>query len=168
MRIDLSRAPVTENPDTRAHPLDRFSPPTYLLNCGRVVTLRTIHQYYVYEGVLCGIPIKAEGFVISAAERARKLFDLDSREPVVLTPCLSVGEDKRVPRGHLFRRWVKLPDVGCIAEFRSNTPVRHRTMVYSSAVIIWFQGVYGLGIDQWNLEQFKAVDWEKVAFDWIP
>ena len=84
-------APRTDYGQLKEHPLN---PPDSLvieLVTGRRIELRKFHQYFVYQGTLCGVPPTPEGELISALESACRFFPDGGEKAVVLTPTLRSG-----------------------------------------------------------------------------
>ena len=60
-----------------------------------------------------------------------------------------------------------LPAVTCIGEFHSGEFAKPDSEPYSSLVVVWFQDAFSPAVSETVVAQIEALDWEKLARDWI-
>ncbi|MBI4693133.1 MAG: hypothetical protein HY749_03850 [Gammaproteobacteria bacterium] len=148
------------------HPLTTPPYPSFILKSGRTIKLCEVFQFYVYGGVLAGLPREQDSSVIEALDVAARVFPREGSQPLVLTPLLHEGVCGSGPEDDSWlNRWCKLSDVCTVGLFVSDTPARDEAMDGSAAVVIWFQNAYGVGFDARTVQQIEALEWERCASD---
>lgn len=142
----------------------RTDPNWLKLRSGRLILLRELRQWDVYEGLMAGTPtseMNRESVTrIVGEERLRR-----NQEPYLIPPnerpVKREDDPWNEPRG-------LLPTIVCIGRFDSFQPARDENRHASELVVIWFQSEFAFPIDPGAHEQIRAIDWEKHAhdFDW--
>lgn len=140
---------------------------------GREVRLGAFYQQDTNRGMLCGLPLPhvREGQLEAATNSATRIFQLIDGDCVhILPPALfhytaNLAHPKDPPN---ICELDALPPVCSMAEFWSNSPVRHQAHVYSSLHVVWFQDHYGLPNDPSVIDLMKAMPWDDLANDWTP
>lgn len=135
------------------------------LRTGRSIYLDQLRQFSVYRGLLEGLP--------TTDLNRRLIDDLLRRESANgMTPYLIPPTETPIPWdrdepyfGGRFGTPAALPEIGCVAEFRSFDPVRNPEEHYSWLVIIWFQRDFAFPIDPAALKSLLEIDWERHAVD---
>ncbi|CAN0439013.1 unnamed protein product [Phaeothamnion confervicola] len=136
---------------------------------GRVLTLSESHQYFVYQGTLCGVPPSPEGDLVTAVKTAQRIFPTLGQRPVVLEPTFHAATFETRPGKKPFPYpLIWLPKVCTIAVQDSTAPAPTSTPLYSSAVVIWFQESYGMVTDTRTLKQLRDIAWDRHAIDTTP
>lgn len=62
---------------------------------------------------------------------------------------------------------VTLPRIASIALLRSYKEARDPSCCFSSLVVVWFQDAFG-NPDDIILHQIAELEWNVLAFDWMP
>lgn len=136
------------------------------LNSGRKVRLGSLDQWMTYGGWSEGVP--------SAEWNDRKIksaLQASGSNGILIPPVRR--EYLRTP-GDMegmtsFRDQVPewLPMVTCVGRFEHTQPARDRDhSKYSSMlIVVWYQDEFCMPIDTGVMEQLRAVDWERVAYD---
>lgn len=129
-------------------------------NSGRILYLRELRQWNVYEGLLEGLPTK---------EMNRKIVERivgengDSiGEPLLIEPIetpVEYIEGKRYPFGEP----AAIPHVACVARF-SSAAALDKDKDYSLLRVVWFQNDFG-AIDSDIVMRLRMIDWERLARD---
>lgn len=144
-----------------------------VLKTGRSVRLDALYQQDTTRGMLCGLPLPhvREQQIEDGVNTARHVFRCRQADRVyVLPPTLyrytaNLARPSDPPN---ICELNALPPVCSMGEFLSGTPVRDQEHVYSSLVVLWFQGEYGLPTDARVLELLRAMPWDDWAGDWSP
>lgn len=131
---------------------------------GREISLRSIEQFRVYEGLLEGLPTRQmnQRQLEALREQARRL--LRGVEPYLVPPTekpIEWLEGKKYPFGDP----AELPRVACIARFGSRQVARNADLDYSQLVVVWLQDEFAFPIDPGVLEHLRTLDWERLAGD---
>ncbi|MFM9880375.1 MAG: hypothetical protein ACKVOO_08205 [Burkholderiaceae bacterium] len=135
---------------------------------GRSIAVDSLHQTFIYAGVLLGGIGAVDRYVIQAVKRAVELYPWVEAEPVVLPPIVFAGRTNRIVNGQDESfDWETLPRIQCIAELTSDKPARDGSEVFSTVIVVWFQDHFGMP-DADVLEQLSALEWDSLAFDWCP
>lgn len=154
---------------------------------GRVINLVAFTQRLTYAGLLEGLPFYNSGQVEKDRENARKQFGCPSVTidaspvPIPLSPeereaearrvksllaaRKSLGEDADLPGFPENDELTSLPPVTTIAQFESYSPARDDEAHGSHLVMVWYQGSFGLPVDQAILAKIQQVDWDGQARD---
>ena len=90
-----------------------------------------------------------------------------------MIPAVIVSGVKPAPEDPMFAQsgptaWSILPQVTNFAEFKSLTTARDHSEVYSSALVVWWQGRFGIPRDADLLQRLRSIDWIRYARDWTP
>lgn len=138
---------------------------------GREVFLEALHQYYIYRGHLMGFVHPPAQAINEAIANAKKQYSWVGSEPVLVEPVLleySILHTpwRKDPNAQNFRP-VTLPRVASIGLFFSGQFARDDQESFSSLVVIWFQEGFG-NPDEETLRQIAALDWNALAYDWMP
>ena len=165
--FDWRASPRIDHGIVRTHPI---MPPVsleFLLPSERRIKLNQLHQYYVYEGKLAGLPGDPEANFLSAINSAEGYFPNYGATPLILEPEFHFGKKPMAMRdeGEVYANWLKLPDICTIAEFTSDSPARDRAKYRSHLVVIWFQDQYGLPCSEYITTQLQTLDWKSYAVD---
>ncbi len=82
--FDWQKLPRVDDGEIGANPLG--PPPTLevKLRDGRTIELRDLHQYYIYQGALCGVPPTPENELVTALQTAQRVFPTFGQRPVML------------------------------------------------------------------------------------
>lgn len=142
---------------------------TITFRTGRQAKLTDLHQYPTYRGHLEGLPTVESNRdhverLLRRCEDESPGFGRPYLIPPVETP-ISLGIGARLRRRGVPSR---LPEVTCIAQFLSFSPVRDPSMTLSGMVVVWFQSEFAFPIDPTVLEQIVAIDWDSHAADGDP
>ncbi len=126
------------------------------------VSIRELHQWGTYNGLLEGLPTDASNkrTIETVIKRAQEMSFLNNYyliEPEQ-TPI-------KINRPYRFGTPMSLPSTVCIAELWHHQPARNEDMHASSLLVIWFQETYCFPIEDDILEKFKTIDWGKHAYD---
>lgn len=169
LEFDWQKSPRTDNGEIGTNPL---GPPQALdveLWNGRRIELRDLHQYYVYQGTMCGVPPTPEGELVAALQTAQRVFPTFGQRPVMLEPVLRSATFEMEPDQSPFPYpLIWLPPVCGIAQFESDAPALDVADVYSYLVVVWFQDSYGMIDSARTLDQLRSLDWQRHAVDWTP
>jgi hypothetical protein len=157
---------VAQSPDVM--PMDW----EFLLVGGREIFLTRIQQHRTYGGMLCGLPDDPERTVARAVKESQA-WDRNFHGAPVVIPATIVSGIKPAPKDPMFARfgptaWSILPQVTTFAEFQSLTTARDHSEVYSSALVVWWQGQFGIPRDADLLQRLRSIDWIRYAKDWMP
>lgn len=137
----------------------------------REVFIESLRQYYIYAGDLLGGMHHPRDKVAQIVATARQQVPWCKSEPIVLPPPLLEYSLPRMPTRLLPRKEdigpVTLPRVASIALLRSHREARDPSCCISSLIVIWFQERFG-DPDESALCQIAALDWNALAFDWMP
>lgn len=137
----------------------------------REVVLESLYQYYLYAGHLLGGMHHPRQELEVAISTARKRHEWVKAAPVVLPPTLleySVpGKARRFVPPENDIGPVTLPRVASIALLRSDQQARDPSCCFSSLVVIWFQEEFGDAPSAVKA-QIASLDWNALAFDWMP
>lgn len=167
--FDWRTAPRVDHGVISTHPLNRPASMQLTQRDGRFITLCELHQYFVYQGTLCGVPPTPEDELANAVKTAQRLFPTLGQRPVVLEPTFHVATfETQAGRKPFPYPLIWLPKICTIAVFDSTAPLSTSTPLYSSAVVIWFQESYGIVTDAQILEQLRDVEWDLHAVDTTP
>ncbi len=139
---------------------------TIWLNSGRSVSLRSLRQFHVYEGLLEGLPTKKlnQRIINRTIEGERQ--QSGGNEPYLIEPEETPIE-YRGERLYPFGEPASIPSVGCVGRFHSFQPARNSNEDYSELVLIWFQDHMALPFGKDVLPKILTIDWEKHAHDYI-
>jgi len=135
------------------------------LSSGRVVRLRELRQFGVYEGLLEGRPTTelnaniVERIVNQERERSNDWV------PYLIEPEIKFIDDPS-EENHPSEQSAFLPSVACVGRFQSSASTRGSAGDYSELVVIWFQDSFALPIDQKTWGQLVAIDWDQAAADY--
>ncbi len=138
---------------------------------GRDISIRQLHQHYIYAGHMLGAMSPPEEEVLRVIDLAQQRYPWMKQAIAVFPPELLVYSPPRMPlmlaQPEQDLGPVTLPRVAVIAELQSFSPARDATECYSSLIAIWFQDRFG---DPPNevLSQISSLDWNALAFDWTP
>ncbi len=148
----------------------KLKPEDITLRSGRLLWLRELRQWGIYEGVYAGIPTTQENQErierIVAGERGKARGE----EPYLIQPNERPAEPSEHWRdlpelSELSESWGHLPAMVCVGRFASFQPAKDPKRHASSLAIIWFQDEFAFPIDPAVREQIRAIDWEKHATD---
>ena len=138
---------------------------------GRDVALESLRQFYIYAGDLLGGMHHPRDKVAQVVATAKQQVPWCKAEPVVLLPMLLEYSLPRMPPRLLPRKEdigpVTLPRVASIALLRSHREARDPSCCCSSLIVVWFQDRFG-DPEESILQQIAALDWNALAFDWMP
>jgi hypothetical protein len=139
---------------------------------GREIFLTRIQQHRTYGGMLCGLPRDPERTVAEAVNASQE-WDRHFHGAPVVIPATIVSGTKTAPKDPRFAQlgptaWSMLPQVTTFAEFQSLSPARDQSEVYSSALVVWWQGQFGIPRDADLLQRLRSIDWVRYARDWMP
>ncbi len=138
---------------------------------GREVDLESMHKFYIYRGDLLGAMRHPIQRLKQIEEEAARLHPWYKAAPVIIPPVLleyllpNMVLPSNSPEG--FPGAVTLPRVAVIAELRSHREARDSTCCFSSLLVIWFQESFGDASDE-TMAQIASLDWNALAFDWMP
>lgn len=167
--FDWRSAPRLDHGVIVAHPLNRPASMQIKQRDGRIITLSGLHQYFVYQGTLCGVPPTPEHHLVTAVKTAQRIFPTVGQHPVVLEPTFHGGTFATSPGKAPFPYpLVWLPKVCTIALFDSTAQPHASTVSYSSLAVVWFQEGYGPVDDTRTLQQLQEIDWDLNAVDTTP
>jgi hypothetical protein len=131
----------------------------FTLATGRVLSLESLDQWFVYAGLLEGLPTRerndAEIEMILARARQR-----DRYEPFLITPI------QRPLESHLpfrFGEATALPAIACVARFFSQKPARDPKLDCSGLTVIWFQDEYAFPLSEDAERALHTLDWQRLA-----
>lgn len=139
---------------------------------GREIFMTRIQQDRTYGGMLCGLPRDPERSVVRAIEEAQAWDSRFHGAPVMIPATIVRGtklepdNSRRTPLAML--EWSMLPQVTTFAEFKSLTPARDHSEVYSSVLVVWWQTQFGIPREADLLDRLRSIDWVKHAKDWTP
>ena len=137
----------------------------FKLRSGRIVHLRAIEQWQVYEGLLEGLPTKEmnrrtiEGIIASYREKWHW------SELYLVAPTEEAIEYAYGGKPYPFGTPAALPSIACAARFTSLQPARDTTKDYSALHVIWFQRAYAFPIDTQVHTHLCEIDWGRHAVD---
>lgn len=138
---------------------------------GREIVLESLRQYYIYAGDLLGGMHHPRDKVVQVVGAAKQQLAWCKAEPVVLPPILLEYSHPRMPPRLLPPEAgigaVTLPRVASIALLRSHREARDSSCCFSSLIVIWFQESFGDAPPAIQA-QIAAIDWDALAFDWMP
>lgn len=138
---------------------------------GRDVDMESMHQFYIYGGDLLGAMYHPRKKLSSITAKALELYQWVKADPVIIPPVLMEyshpNQPQRLPTSASDIGTVTLPRVAVIAALRSGRVARDSSCCFSSLVVIWFQESFG-DASSATLEQVAAIDWDALAFDWMP
>ena len=138
---------------------------------GREVDLETLHQFYIYRSDLLGAMRQPSQRLKQIEEEAARLHPWYKVAPVIIPPVLleyslpNMVLPSNPPEGFLGA--VSLPRVAVIAVLRSHREARDSTCCFSSLLVIWFQESFGNASAE-TMAQIASLDWDALAFDWMP
>ena len=163
--VDMGSVP--ESPDVM--PQDR----ELLLANGRKIWLMNLNQYRTYGGLLCGIPFDPDADVERALVRARDWDNGFHLRPIIVPATIVRGErpppairrHPGAPTGP--RPWAFLPAVTSFGVFQSDAR-KDGNGCFASALVIWWQGHFGIPRDPGVLEAFLRMDWDNHVEEWDP
>ena len=111
------------------------------------VRLVELRQTVTYEGLLEGLP--------TTEMNARHIEALRLERPgVYVIPPIETAIEWSEKRPYPFGRPASLPGIQCLARLRSSDGLFFREGAFA-----WFQGTWGLPIDDAALEAFRHLDW---------
>ena len=167
--FDWQKSPKVDHGKIGPNPLGAPTALKFTLQDGRLIELRKLHQYFVYEGTLCGVPPNPEGDLVAALKTAQRVFPVFGQQPVMLEPVFHGATFKTQPGDEPYPYpLIWLPKVCTVAEFESSAPARDPSEFYSALVVVWFQENYGMLDDARTLEQLRHIDWDTHAVDSSP
>ena len=138
---------------------------------GREVVLESLHQYYLYAGDLLGGMQHPREALARAIETARRQHEWVKAAPIVLPPTLLEynvpGKARRLVSPENDIGPVTLPRVATIGLLQSHSEARDLSCCFSSLVVVWFQDAFGDTPPEIQ-QQIAALDWNALAFDWMP
>lgn len=135
------------------------------LDSGRSVSLVTLRQFSVYEGLLEGLPTREMN-----AQIIDRLVAEEQARPFASAPLLLTPEQRPLEgyhdRPYPFGKPASLPQIACVGRFRSLRPARNPSDDCSELVVIWFQNDFAppIGPEVWP--HFRAIDWDRHATDY--
>jgi uncharacterized protein (TIGR02996 family) len=149
----------------------RFQAERVQLQSGRLVALRELRQFRVYEGLLEGLPRTELNQRIINGILEEERTRLSTGEPYLIRPDETPIQSQRPIENrwkgpHLWGQPAALPSVGCVGRFHSSHPARDSGRHFSELVVVWFQEDFALPIDQKAWAQLLVLDWERYAADY--
>ena len=137
------------------------------LNCGRQIDLRELNQSLTYDGLLEGLPTKQmNAHTLGRVTKEATLFGVQFK-PHLIEPDeepIDWGRDRPYPFGDPSA----LPPIQCQARFESFQPARDPNQQFSGLILVWFQHLWALPVEEAVLEQIKALNWNEIAHDYEP
>ncbi|MCA2997685.1 MAG: hypothetical protein ING75_03690 [Rhodocyclaceae bacterium] len=125
-------------------------------------------QHQTYGGMLNGLPSEPEEKVLQAVADANEWDCNFHKRPAVL-PAAIVSGTRIAPEGQVHRdrwiepkKWEMLPVVTCFGVFESSQR-QGGFEDFSSSLVIWFQGHFGIPADAGTLVAFSLLDWDRHA-----
>jgi uncharacterized protein (TIGR02996 family) len=134
------------------------------LRSGRRVSLRSLRQFRIYEGLLEGLPTTRMNQQIIERLMAEERDRLAGEEPYLIR-AVEKPIDYARERPYPFGQPAELPPIGCVGRFHSFQPARSPQRDCSELVVIWFQSVFALPVDPLVCEQLLVIDWDRHAND---
>ena len=127
----------------------------------RVIRLRELEQWLVYDGLPDGVPTRAcnAQLVASIVEGAGSGGGTVVLVPPVETPIADVG-------GEGPDRACLLPRTAVRARFESTEPVSHAGD-YSELTVVWLQEAWALPVDTGVADWLRRLDWDAHARDMV-
>lgn len=134
---------------------------TLALSSGREVRLDSLRQWYVYAGLLDGVPSREinDRIVANIVAEARTKID---HEPYLVPPKQT---PLPAPPNRTDPERVRLPSIACVAHLFSYRPASDPKMDCSELIVIWFQEHYAFPIAEEAERALKAIDWARLARD---
>jgi hypothetical protein len=128
----------------------------------RGVSIKSLHQWQTYGGLLEGLPTDRMNLRIleNTRDYAKKYcgqFHTYMIEPVQ-TPIKYEGE-------YAFGNPMSLPPVTCIAELSHFQPIKDTSCHGSILILIWFQDEFAFPIAPNILDEIKNLHWSQLAQD---
>ena len=160
----LPRTQLTPESD---HPKNSPHPKLQLAD-GRMISLVSMNQSFIYAGDLLGAITHPESRVLDTLRRAQRLHPNVSEAFVVLPPTLLTYSHPSAPMLAPPERNlgpVTLPRIAVIAMFDSGPLAKVDSECSSSLVVIWFQDKFGDPAQE-IIEQIAQLDWNELAWDW--
>ena len=143
-----------------------------VLDDGREIFLRNLAQHRTYAGLLCGMPCEPEYDVRRAISQARDWDrDFHPRPAIIPAPILRgikpapTEQHPKFPIGP--RPWAHLPVITSFGIFGS-TPRPGANGSFASALVIWWQGHFGVPADPGVLASLRALRWDAHVEEWDP
>ena len=130
-----------------------------------------MRQFYLYRGDLLGAMNHPNERLQEVVEEAKRMCPWYKADPVVLPPVLleystpAMVLPSNPPKDYLGP--VTLPRVAVIAELRSHREARDPDCCFSTLLVIWFQEAFGDASAE-VMAQIASLDWDALAFDWMP
>lgn len=148
----------------------------YHLHCeirqasGRSIILEGLDQSRAYAGLLEGLPGKEmnDWIIESTLQKAAgRILDV---KPHLLPPPRrdyrhEPGDMEKYKNDRTRRAIEWLPEVRCIASFKSDVTRPDFDGYMSLLTVVWFQDDFALPIQESVLEQLKTLDWNALATD---
>jgi hypothetical protein len=134
------------------------------LRTGRIIHLRELRQYEVYEGLLEGLPTAEMNERRIELLEARCRGEFYGADPVVIRPTEKPVEWNR-EEPYPFGRPAMLPGIACVGRFSCSEPARDSSKDYSGLVVIWFQDEFAFPIDPSVMGSLRELAWELDAVD---
>jgi hypothetical protein len=127
----------------------------------RVIRLRELDQWLVYEGLPDGVPTRAcnAKLVASIVEEVMTAGGNVVLVPPVETPIADHGGDGP-------DRACLLPRTAVRARFESTDPVSDAGD-YSELTVVWFQETWALPVDAGVADWLRHLDWDAHARDMV-
>ncbi|MBV1908482.1 MAG: hypothetical protein KUG78_04120 [Kangiellaceae bacterium] len=132
------------------------------LKCGTVIYLEAICQSKTYAELLEGRPTAKinEVYIGRALERAENQWNCAA---ALIKPVEMVFEPEHASS---FRTQVRIPQITCMALYKSLAPARDKTLFYSELPIVWFQDDFAFPIEESIIKDISQLDWKKLAHDY--
>lgn len=136
---------------------------------GRRIFLTWLRQSETHGGVLAGSPRQScfnDLLVKSAIENVARERGADASTIAVLAPQMVVVRGRKRPTdpGPEEYDLLYLPPIESVGIFTS-LPIDEAEGEYSMAVVLWYQEAYGPPTPGHVVEQFRTMDWARVARD---
>jgi hypothetical protein len=126
----------------------------------RKIKLVDLSQSKTYKNLIEGVPNKELNDRL--VERIVAVVREETNNFVLIQPKRIKAEINDI---YPFRERENLPDVSCVAEFRSIEPARDKKSDGSWLKIVWFQNNFALPIDKDIENEISNINWEENAAD---
>lgn len=128
----------------------------------RDVSMRSLHQWRTYGGLLEGLPTDRlnEEILKRVTEEARKHTNMHAVH-IIKPEQIAIPYEKKYP----FGTPMQMPGITCVANFTSNQPANDQRIDGSALTIVWYQDDYAFPVSQHILAQFREIPWSKLAED---
>jgi len=135
---------------------------------GRIVRIDQLFVYETYSGLIMGKPhaeLNKKRMDSSLSYAREKMWS--ATEPFLIPPVIQKPRITEYDRNTytIFDDPEYLPCVTCLAQLKSNSPAKDKSMCGSWLTVVWYQDTFPFPIDSCVLECIKKLEWNNLAED---